>query len=212
MTDMGVEKVLQDNEVLFREGDAGDEMYLIKSGKVKIIKKVGDDVKVLAVLREGDFFGEMSIIDGSPRSATALSDGETHLITFDKNALKKKMGEEPLIEYIVTELTTRLRKADEQIKFLMIKSLEKRLIAFLITKAEEDGIKQDDGSILLNFNYSMEELSSILGIKEDKLKGMVEQLKGANLIDIRNNNMFVRGVESMEDYLRYVSLKEKFGE
>ncbi|MDY6787498.1 MAG: Crp/Fnr family transcriptional regulator [candidate division WOR-3 bacterium] len=212
MTDMGVEKVLQDNEVLFREGDAGDEMYLIKSGKVKIIKKVGDDVKVLAVLREGDFFGEMSIIDCSPRSATALSDGETHLITFDKSALKKKMGEEPLIEYIVTELTTRLRKADEQIKFLMIKSLEKRLIAFLITKAEEDGIKQDDGSILLNFNYSLEELSSILGIKEDKLEGMIDQLKSSNLIEIRNQNMFVRGVESMEDYLRYVSLKEKFGE
>ncbi len=208
----GIEKVLQDKQVLFKEGEPGDEMYLIKSGKVKIIKKVGDEIKVLAVLKEGDFFGEMAIVDGSPRSATSVSEGETHLIIFDKSALKKKMGEEPLIEYIVTELTNRLRRTDEQIKFLMIKSPEKRLIAFLITKSEESGMKQDDGSIVINMDYSFEEMSSVIGITEHQLKNMLEQLVSANLLIVKGGKMYIKGVEQMEDYLRYVSLKEKFGE
>ena len=209
---IGVEKLLKDNETLFNEGDPGDEMYLIKAGKIKIIKKVGEDVKVLAVLKEGDFFGEMAIIDGSPRSATAVSEGQSSLIIFDKKALKQKMGEEPLIEYIVTELTNRLRRADEQIKFLMIKSPEKRLIAFVITKAEEGGLKQADGSIVIDIDYSFEEMSSVIGITEHQLKVMLEQLVKANLLRVENGKMYVKGVEQMEDYLRYVSLKEKFGE
>ncbi len=213
MTDnYGIEKVLENEKVLFKEGEPGDEMYLIKSGRIKIIKKVGDEVKVLAVLKEGDFFGEMSIIDGSPRSATAVSDGESHLITFDKKAMKKKMGEEPLIEYIVTELTVRLRRADEQIKYLMIKSLKKRLIAFLITKSEESGVKQDDGTIVIDLDYSFEEMSSILGIKKEKLKNYIEELVKANLINVQDGKMYIKTIASLEDYLRYVSLKEKFGE
>lgn len=208
---MGIEKILKDQEVLFREGDPGDEMYLIKSGKIKIIKKVGDDIKVLAVLTEGEFFGEMSVIDGSPRSATSVAGGETHLIIFDKTAFKKKIGEEPLVEYIVTELTRRLRAADEQIKFLMIKSEEKRLIAYLITKAQESGIKQDDGAILLNFTFTYENTASAVGISVKKLTRMLAQLQAANLVGVMNNKLLVRNVENMEEYLRYISLKEKFG-
>jgi len=208
---MGIEKILKEQEVLFREGEPGDEMYLIKSGKIKIIKKVGDDIKVLAVLSEGDFFGEMSVIDGVPRSATAVASGETHIITFDKTAFKKKIGEEPLVEYIVTELSRRLRAADEQIKFLMIKSEEKRLIAYLITKAQESGIKQDDGSILLNFTFTYENTASAVGISVKKLTRMLAQLQQANLIGVMNNKLLVRNVANLEEYLRYISLKEKFG-
>jgi len=209
---MGLEKVLKNGEILFREGDVGDEMYLIKAGRIKIVKKVGEETKTLAVLTEGDFFGEMAVIDGSPRSATSVSDGETQLITFDKIVFRKKIGEEPLIEYIVTELARRLRKADEQIKFLMIKSDDKRLIAFLITKAQEEGIKQDDGTILLNFQFAYDAVAPIVGIGVEKLKRMMDQLIKGNLVDMRNDKIVVRSTANLEEYLRYVSLKEKFGE
>ncbi len=207
----GIEKVLQDRQVLFKEGDVGDEMYLIKQGRIKIIKKIGDEIKVLAILSEGDFFGEMAVIDNSPRSATAVADGETHVITFDKKAFKKKIGEEPLVEYIVTELTKRLRRADEQIKFLMIKSEEKRLIAYIITKAQENGIKQQDGTILLNILFTMENIASIVGINPKKLQTMLSQLQKANLVRLMNDRLLVTNLQGMEEYLKYISLKEKFG-
>jgi len=209
---VGIEKSLRNGEVLFREGDVGDEMYLIKSGKIKIVKKIGEETKVLAILTEGDFFGEMAIIDGSSRSAAAVSDSDTQLITFDKSAFRKKIGEEPLIEYIVTELTKRLRKADEQIKFLMIKSDEKRLIAFLITRAQEEGIKQEDGGILLNFAFSYDSVAPIVGIGVEKLKRLIDNLEKSNLISIYNDKIIVKNIKNLEEYLRYISLKEKYGE
>ena len=58
--------------VLFREGDAGTCMYVVQSGTVEIRRKVGDAERVLAVLPPGEFFGEMAILNGRPRSATAV--------------------------------------------------------------------------------------------------------------------------------------------
>lgn len=207
-----IERVLKDGEVLFREGEVGDEMYLIKSGKIKIVQKIGDEMKVLAVLSEGDFFGEMALIDGSPRSATAIAEGDTELITFDKVAFRKKIGEEPLIEYIITELSKRLRRADEQIKFLMIKGDEKRLIAFLIMKAQEEGIKQPDGSYLINIDFKYENIAPIVGMGVDKLKRLIENLEKSNLVKIFNDKIIITNLTNLEEYLKYVSLKEKYGE
>ncbi|MEO0233645.1 MAG: Crp/Fnr family transcriptional regulator [candidate division WOR-3 bacterium] len=207
-----IERLLKDGEVLFREGEIGDEMYLIKSGKIKIVQKIGDEMKVLAVLSEGDFFGEMALIDGSPRSATAIAEGDTELITFDKVAFRKKIGEEPLIEYIITELSKRLRRADEQIKFLMIKGDEKRLIAFLIMKAQDEGIKQQDGSYLINIDFKYENIAPLVGMSVDKLKRLIENLEKSNLIKIYNDKIIINNLTNLEEYLKYVSLKEKYGE
>ncbi|HAF07722.1 MAG: Cyclic nucleotide-binding:Bacterial regulatory protein, Crp [candidate division TA06 bacterium 32_111] len=207
-----IEKVLKDGEVLFREGEIGDEMYLIKSGKIKIVQKVGDEMKVLAVLSEGDFFGEMALIDGSPRSATAIAEGDTELITFDKVAFRKKIGEEPLIEYIITELSKRLRRADEQIKFLTIKGDEKRLVAFLIMKAQEEGIKQPDESYLINMEFRYENVAPIVGIGVEKLKKLIDNLEKSNLIKVFNDKIVINNLTNLEEYLKYVSLKEKYGE
>lgn len=207
-----IERVLKDGEVLFREGEVGDEMYLIKSGKIKIVQKIGDEMKVLAMLSEGDFFGEMALIDGSPRSATAIAEGETELIAFDKVAFRKKIGEEPLIEYIITELSKRLRRADEQIKFLMIKGDEKRLIAFLIMKAQEEGIKQSDGSYLINIDFKYENIAPIVGMGAEKLKRLIENLEKSNLIKVFNDKIIINNITNLEEYLKYVSLKEKYGE
>ncbi len=207
-----IEKVLKDGEILFREGEIGDEMYLIKSGKIKIVQKVGDEMKVLAVLSEGDFFGEMALIDGSPRSATAIAEGDTELITFDKVAFRKKIGEEPLIEYIITELSKRLRRADEQIKFLMIKGDEKRLIAFLIMKAQDEGTKQPDGSYLINMEFKYENIAPIVGMGVEKLKKLIDNLEKSNLIKVFNDKIVINNLTNLEEYLKYVSLKEKYGE
>jgi len=76
----GMEKKLNPGEVLFNEGDKGRLMYLIREGKIKITKGKGEEEKVLAVLKEGDFFGEMAIIDGSPRSASAIAVTLTSLL------------------------------------------------------------------------------------------------------------------------------------
>lgn len=204
----GMEKKLEAGEVLFDEGDKGDVMYLIREGKIKITKGKGEDEKVLAILKEGDFFGEMAIIDGSPRSASAIAVTPTSLLVIDKETFKSKLKENPLIEYTLETLTRRLRTTDEQIKLLTIKSEERRIIAYITTKAKESGEQIDEGIKITPF--SLENLAQITGIKEGKVKDYVKKLEQANLVKIQDDSVIIKGVENLDDYLRYIALKEKF--
>jgi CRP/FNR family transcriptional regulator, cyclic AMP receptor protein len=84
------ERKLRKGEVLFREGDPGQEMFLIRSGTVIISKAVTGRVEqVLARLGPGEFFGEMSLLDQAPRSATVQADGEAVLFCLDRGSLQQ---------------------------------------------------------------------------------------------------------------------------
>ncbi len=205
----GQERFLQPGEVLFREGDAGDEMYLIKSGKIKISKVIENTETVLAILKEGDFFGEMAIIDGSPRSATATAIEPTELIIFDKDAFMAQVSENPLIEYVLETLIKRLRATNEQVKFLRIKSEEKRVIALLLSKAAE-GTSTDMG-VELPITYSPDSLAALVGVDPDRIEEIINTLSKANLVRVEGSKLYVRSVKDLEEYFRYITLKEKFG-
>ncbi len=204
----GMEKQLQPGDVLFNEGDRGEIMYLIREGKIKITKGKGDEEKTLAVLKEGDFFGEMAIIDGSPRSAGAVAVTPVSLLVIDKESFKDKLRENPLIEYVLETLTRRLRNADEQIRLLTIKSEERRVLAHIITKAKETGRETEGGTEITPFSF--ESLANITGISESKVKDYVNKLIQVNLVTLRENSLIIRGVGDLDDYLRYIALKEKF--
>ncbi len=204
----GMEKKLAPGEILFNEGDKGDAMYLIREGKIKITKGRGADEKVLAVLKEGDFFGEMAIIDGSPRSATATSVENTSLLVIDKETFRNKIKENPLIEYVLETLSRRLRATDEQIRLLTIKSEERRVVAYIITKARENGKTTSEGVEVTPF--SVESMIHATGIDESKARGYIANLQQVNLINLKNDTLVVRGIADLDDYLRYIALKEKF--
>lgn len=204
----GMEKKLQAGEVLFHEGDRGEIMYLIREGKIKITKGRGDEEKTLAVLKEGDFFGEMAIIDGSPRSAGAVAVTPVSLLVIDKESFKEKLRENPLIEYVLETLTRRLRTADEQIRLLTIKSEERRVLAHIITKAKETGRETEAGTEVTPF--SLENLANITGIAEHKVRDYINKLVQVNLVILRENSLIIKTVSDLDDYLRYIALKEKF--
>lgn len=204
----GMEKKLNPGEVLFHEGDRGDVMYLIREGKIKITKGSGEDEKVLAVLKEGDFFGEMAIIDGSPRSAGAIAATPVSLLVIDKETFQAKIKENPLIHYVLETLSRRLRATDEQIRLLTIKSQERRVVAYIITKAKETGKKTDQGIAISPF--SMENLAQLTGIEQNKIQIYIQNLEKAGLVKVLENALVIKGVEDLDDYLRYIALKEKF--
>jgi CRP-like cAMP-binding protein len=205
----GMEKKLEPGEVLFDEGERGEVMYLIREGKIKITKGSGSDEKVLAVLKEGDFFGEMAIIDGSPRSAGASAASPVSLLVIDKETFKSKIRENPLIEYVLETLSRRLRTTDEQIRLLTIKSEERRIVAYIITKAKETGKRTDAGIEIADFSY--ENLTHITGIEQDKIQHYIKNLEQAKLMTLKDNILTIKAVEDLDEYLRYIALKEKFG-
>ena len=90
------ERALKRGQVLFREGDVGEEMFLVRQGSIVISKPVTGRVEqVLARIGPGDFFGEMALFDHSPRSATVQSDSESSLLVLDREGLRRLTEESP---------------------------------------------------------------------------------------------------------------------
>ena len=79
------------SDVLFDEGDAGDQAYLINSGEVEIFKKINDEVVVLATISRGDILDEMSLIDNQPRMASARAVGEVALTLITREDLAARL-------------------------------------------------------------------------------------------------------------------------
>ncbi len=204
------EKKLSTGEVLFKEGDTGEEMYFIREDKIKLSKGTGSEEKVLAILKEGDFFGEMALIDGSPRSATATALEDTTLIIIDKNSFMERITENPLVAYIVETLTKRLRTTDEQIKLLMIKNDERRVVTYIYNRGKEEGTQTPEG-IMLKEDYDPDRLAHITGVSPEKAKEYVKNLENANLVKISSDGkLIITNMNKLEKYINFLALKEEF--
>ena len=112
------DRVVNQNTRLFRQGDKGDAMYLIESGRVRISIRDEDDAEViLAELAQGDFFGEMSIIDGRQRSADAKVIDDARLAILSRDAFLSFVRSNPDVALeMLSALTDRLRRTDELLR------------------------------------------------------------------------------------------------
>ncbi|MEJ5165961.1 MAG: cyclic nucleotide-binding domain-containing protein [Thermoanaerobaculia bacterium] len=101
-------------EVIFREGDLGTEMFVIQKGKVEVRKKIGAEEQVLSVLEKGDFFGEMAILEGMPRSATAIALEDTDCIVINEATFDNMIKENVEIAIrMLRKLSKNLRRTTE---------------------------------------------------------------------------------------------------
>lgn len=117
-------RTYRDLDVIFREGDPGDEMYVIKTGKVKLTKKVQGVVANIATLEAGDFLAEMALFDSQPRSATATASGKVELVAYDKAALAESIKADPSIALeMLGTMSGRLREIDDEVAKLVAKGL-----------------------------------------------------------------------------------------
>jgi CRP-like cAMP-binding protein len=114
MSELG--RLYDDNEVIVREGDVGEEMFVIQTGKVKITKNVSDGEMTLAVLESGEIFGEMALFDKKPRSANAVAAGQARVLSIDKRKLFKTINRDPTLVFkILTTMSSRVRKLTDEV-------------------------------------------------------------------------------------------------
>jgi CRP-like cAMP-binding protein len=108
-------RVYSEGEIIFREGDEGERMYVVQSGAVRITKKTVSGELTIATLRSGEIFGEMAVFDKMPRSATAVAAGEARILTIDKKKLLQTISRDPTIVFKMLEsMSHRIRKLDEE--------------------------------------------------------------------------------------------------
>lgn len=126
-------KDYKDGSIIFEENSIGKEMYIIVSGKVKIIKGKGTVETILATLKEGEFFGEMSLFDNNPRSATVKAIGDIKLLEINQKNFLKKISKDPSLAFrILEKMSQRIRITDEKIlnQVLEMKNIAKDSLVF----------------------------------------------------------------------------------
>ncbi|MDP6532447.1 MAG: Crp/Fnr family transcriptional regulator [Candidatus Marinimicrobia bacterium] len=166
-------------QMILLEDSAGETFFVMTSGSVKVTRLSDDGREViLAILGEGDFFGEMSLLDGEGRSANIVSIDDSEVLTLTRADFLEILESFPKIAIsFLEELARRLRKSDQQIESLSLADADKRIGMVVVRLAEELGtIKQGNVSIK-NFPYqqdianmagtSRETVSRTLSVLED---------------------------------------------
>ena len=182
-------KFKQDSIILFEQEECAG-LFIISKGKVKV-SCYSDDNKeiILAIFNESDIFGEMSVLDGYPHSATvtAIEDSEIFLINRD-DFLELLKNNHEVVKSLLQELTRRLRVADMKIKALSMKDAEGKIAAVLIQIANEIG-KITHGKVEIEKLPYQRDLANMAGTSRETIsrtltafakKGFVEQ-KGSRL-------------------------------
>jgi CRP-like cAMP-binding protein len=197
--------------ILFEEGDfSSKEMYVIHSGKVKISKKLGDQETVLAHFGKGEFFGEMSILNNKPRSATAEVVEDSTLLVIDPKTFEDMVKNNSDVSFrMIKKLADRLDETDKKIELLMIKDGNSRVIHTIERLCETEG-KNQDGKI--NVSLTIEGLSSRAGVRVQMVQDIVEKLEKAKILSVTPDTFTVLNTEKLKQFLEFLILKEEFGD
>lgn len=109
-------KIFQDGEIIVRQGEVGNCMYVIQSGKAEVVEETNGRTVSLAVLEKNDFFGEMAIFEDQVRSATVRALGTVRVLTVDKKTLLRRIQQDPALTFRILEhICHRLRKVDTEV-------------------------------------------------------------------------------------------------
>jgi len=204
-------KEFMEGDVVFYENESGNTMYIIYEGEVKITKKARDLETTLAILKKGDFFGEMSLIDNSPRSATAtINQDETKLIVVDKEIFENQICSNPkIIMQILKKMSKRIRDTDKQIENLLLKDLLSKIVGTLklILKNEE---KSENGFYVFDLIKLQKDISSRLGIPLEKVMEVLKRLDKSNIAKIKEGKFLISNEKELDKYMSYLELREKF--
>jgi CRP-like cAMP-binding protein len=195
-------------EVLFREDEPGREMYIIQSGKIRISKKMRGLEKTLATLGRGDFFGEMSILNNKPRSATAEVVEDARLLVIDPQTFETMVRSNAEIAIrIIKNLSARLQEADQQIVNLLLRDNTSRLTNTLARLASQQGERTPQG---IRMDMNMDELASSAGVPPAQVEEIMQKLISARILQAEGSQILIGSLELLDKFLHYLELKEEF--
>lgn len=207
--------------VLFEEGQPGDYMYVVQSGEVEIRRQVGETLRVLAVLPPGEFFGEMAILNGRPRSATAVCKTAARLLVIEGRTFEAMLRARPEIAMrIIKSLATRLESANQHVELLLLPTANHRVVQCMRRMAEEQmqlagGHLGPNTAILVP--KQIEDIAARVGLPAHEVLDVVDRLRSARLImlaedaGIEGNGFIVPEVGRLLEFLEFLTLKDRFG-
>jgi CRP/FNR family transcriptional regulator, cyclic AMP receptor protein len=170
-------------DVLFQKGDAGSKLFIVEQGAVKIVLPSSQGAEVIVtIFKEGDFFGEMSLLDHMPRSADAIAVSQSTLLALDgKKFLDFLIGNRAAVSIILATLSHRLRQTDSLLEDSCFLNLSARVAKNLKTLAERFGEPSESG-IRIQLKLTQSELAHMVGATRESINKELRQLRDEGVI------------------------------
>jgi CRP-like cAMP-binding protein len=175
----------QRGDVIFQKGDSGTTMYVIKGGQVKVstVSPQGAEV-VLANLTDGDFFGELSLLDGSPRSATVTATATTHTLTLRRIDFLDIAHRRPeLAVSMLAALSKRLRHTNVLLEDAFLLDLPARLAKRLLGLAKKEGLEAGGGPEIA-LTVTQRDLATATGASEESVGRILGLFQDKGLVSV----------------------------
>jgi CRP-like cAMP-binding protein len=216
MTDSGqlmarVGRTFEAGDVIFREGEPGDTMFVVQTGQVRITRHGQDGDSTLAVLGAGDFFGEMAILNGRPRTATAEALTELRVLEINARTFGQMVvGNAEIAVRLITRLARRLDAANALVDVLMHRDPKSRLILGLARQADVIGVSLEGRGVLVPISH--EELASGVGLTHDEAEDVLVRLRRLRIVEQTEEGFVVGDLDRLREFLEFLSMREKFGD
>ena len=195
-------------EVLFTAGEQGAEMYVVRSGAVRVFVTSRGVEKTLAVLGAGEFVGEMSILTDQPRTATAVVVEDADLLVVGVRVLEEMIVHNTEIALrLIRKLARRLESADSLIQVLLNRDSKERVIENLKRLAALHGAEKG-AEVRLEADYTA--MAEQVGLDETEVQEIMGRLIGAGFIKHEGENWVISKVDDIDDFLGFLKMKEQY--
>ena len=196
---MMTQTTLRRGETLFNEGDSGDRLYILLSGKVKLGHASADGREnLLAVLGPGEIVGELTLFDPGPRSTTATAVAPTELLTLDHNQLMTFVESHPqLAKDMLRALAVRLRLTNIALADLVFSDVPGRVAKALLDLAERFGAPTEDG-IHVPHDLTQEELAQLVGASRETINKSLAEFSSRGWIRLEGRAVTLIDVERLK--------------
>ena len=182
------------NSVILFEDDPGDALYVVITGQVKVVL-IGEDGRevILSVLQEGQFFGEMALIDDEPRSAHVIAMTDANLLVLRREDFQRRLQEAPTIALgLLGEMSRRMRKADDKIGGLVLLDVNGRVARLLLQMADEN-----DGKTITR-RVTHHTIAQMIGSSRETVSRTIRDLADRGFVEVSRKAIIIKDRPALE--------------
>lgn len=188
------EKSYPKGSVILFEDDPGDSLFVVREGRVKVVL-IGEDGRevILGVLGVGEYFGELSLIDDRPRSAHVIAMEDSNLLVLRREDFRKRVESSPSVAWsLLTELSRRLRRADDKIGGLVLLDVPGRIARLLLDLAEESGTNAIEKTL------THQTIAQMIGASRETVSRAMKDFQDAGWITVERRRIALADRAALE--------------
>ncbi|MHC9295411.1 Crp/Fnr family transcriptional regulator [Mycobacterium sp. LTG2003] len=185
-------------KVIFVEGEPGDTLFIITSGKVKIGRKSVDGREsLLTLMGPSDMFGELAIFDPGPRTSTVTALTDVHAVTMSRSVLRSWIADRPEIaEQLLRVLARRLRRTNDNLSDLIFTDVPGRVAKQLLYLAQRFG-SREGGSLRVDHELTQEEIAQLVGSSRETVNKALSDFAQRGWIRVQGKSILIDNTERL---------------